>query len=93
MRTSNLDSNTYVWKEGLTEWKKIYMLEELKALVNTSHTEITESLIRNQIQTAFNQKLDSGKKNYYFSSDGYWHVYNAYLKIWTKQENVNILNP
>ena len=64
------------------------MIDELKELVNTSHTEITESLIRNQIQTSFSLKMDNGKKNYYFSSDGFWHIYNPFLKIWTKQENV-----
>jgi len=68
------------------------MIEELKDLVNTSHSEMTESIIRTQIQTAFSgQKFDPAKKNYYFSSDGLWHVFNPYLKIWTKQENVNDL--
>lgn len=75
----------------MSEWKKIYQIEELKELINTSHTEITESLIRNQIQTSFSvgkPEINSNKKNYYFSSDGYWHVYNPFMKIWTKQENV-----
>ncbi len=90
-RTNDLDSNNYVWKEGMTEWKKIYMLDELKDLVNASHSEVGESLIRTQIQNAISsQKFDSGKKNYYFGSDGLWHVYNHFLKIWIKQENVNL---
>ncbi len=75
----------------MTEWKKIYQIEELKEVISISHTEITESLIRNQIQTSFTigkQEINSSKKNYYFSSDGLWHVYNPFLKIWTKQENV-----
>jgi len=81
----------YVWKEGFPEWKKIYIVEELKELINISNSEITESIIRTQIQNAFTgQKFDPGKKNYYFSSDGLWHVYNPFLKIWTKQEHVMI---
>ena len=76
----------------MSEWKKIFQIDELKDLINTSHTEITESLIRNQIQTSFSigkPDINSNKKNYYFSSDGFWHVYNPFMKIWTKQENVN----
>ena len=76
----------------MSEWKKIYLIDELKDLINTSHTEITESLLRNQIQTSFTVgKPDANKKNYYFSSDGLWHVYNPFMKIWTKQENVKFI--
>jgi hypothetical protein len=91
VRTNILDSNSYLWKEGMEEWKKIYQIDELKSLVSSSNTEITESLLRNQIQESYSQKAENNAtQNYYFGSDGWWHVYNPVTKSWTQQETVRI---
>lgn len=92
VRTNEMDSNTYLWKEDMNEWKKLFQIEELRKLVNTTQTEINESFIRTQIQEAYNEKKEnSAVQNYYFGSDGLWHVYNYVNKIWTTQEKVNNL--
>lgn len=90
LRTNAIDSNTYVWKDGMEDWKKIYQLEYLKDIASTTHTEIQESLIRTKIQNSFNnlgQKIEnSAVDNYYFGADGFWHVFNPITKNWTTQE-------
>ena len=88
IRTNTLDSNTYVWKAPMSTWKKIFQVDELKELINSTHTEVKESLIRNQIQMAYEQNLEKQQsiENYFMSSDGFWHLYNPVTKEWTKQE-------
>lgn len=90
MRTNAIDTSTYVWREGMDDWKKIFQIEELKDIANVTHTEIQESLIRTKIQSSYNnlgQKIENSNiENYYFGSDGFWHVYNPITKIWTSQE-------
>jgi HIV Tat-specific factor 1 len=90
LRTNTIDSNTYVWREGMNDWKKLYQLNELKDIASTTHTEIQESLIRTKIQNSFNnlgQKIENNAvDNFYFGSDGFWHVFNPITKIWTTQE-------
>jgi HIV Tat-specific factor 1 len=91
MRTNLIDTNTYVWKEGMEDWKKIFQVGELKDIVNTTHTEIQESLIRSKIQASFttgtsHKSENNGVENYYFGADGLWHVYNPITKAWTNQE-------
>jgi HIV Tat-specific factor 1 len=93
MRTNSIDSNTYVWREGMEDWLRIFQVEELKDIVSTTHTEIQESLIKNKIQTVYatfgkgesasNNSID----NFFFGADGFWHVYNPITKVWTIQEN------
>jgi hypothetical protein len=91
MRTNFIDTNTYVWKDGMQDWKKIFQIQELKDIVNTTHTEIQESLIRSKIQASFNtatnhKSENNSVENYYFGADGLWHVYNPITKVWTTQE-------
>lgn len=91
IRTSIIDSHTYVWKEGMQDWAKIFQIEELKDYVNITHSEIAESLTRNKIQSLFSQKFDSTLENFYLSADGLWHIYNPITKTWSKQETVIIV--
>ncbi len=88
IRTNVLDSHTYVWKQGMTDWKKIYQIDELKDIIQHNHTEITESITRNKIQSAYLLNNNSSIENYYLGSDSLWHVYNPITKEWTSQENV-----
>jgi HIV Tat-specific factor 1 len=89
MRTNAINSNTYVWKDGMSEWRKIYELEELKDIASTTHTEIQESIIKTKIQNSFTlagQKIENNTvDNFYFGSDGLWHVYNPTTKTWSMQ--------
>lgn len=96
IRTNLIDTNNYVWKEGMEDWKKIYQVNELKDIVNTTHTEMQESLIRSKIQASYcsgnNLKSENNLiENYYFGADGFWHVYNPISKVWTTQETKPII--
>jgi len=91
IRTSMIDTNTYVWREGMEDWKKIYQVGQLKDIVNVTHTEMQESLIRSKIQASFStssslKSENNGIENYYFGADGLWHVFNPITKVWNTQE-------
>jgi hypothetical protein len=83
-----IDSNTYFWKEGMDDWKKLFQIDELKGIINSTQTEITESLNRTKIQSAYSLNKDSNVGNFYLGADGLWHVYNPISKTWTSQEEV-----
>jgi hypothetical protein len=87
-----IDSNTLVWKDGMGDWKKMYLVDELKEIICNTETEITESITRNKIQTAYAMNKDSKIDNYYFGVDGNWHVYNPLIKEWSTQDNVKYFN-
>ena len=91
IRTNILDSHTYVWKEGMSDWKKIYQIDELKDIVQHNHTEITESITRNKIQTAYSLNNNPSIDNYYLGADSLWHIYDHLTKEWTTQETVFIV--
>jgi HIV Tat-specific factor 1 len=92
MRTNTIDSNTYVWREGMDDWLRIFQVDELKDIVSTTHTEIQESLIKNKIQTLYanlskgENPINNSIDNFFFGADGFWHVYNPITKLWTLQE-------
>jgi hypothetical protein len=72
----------------MEDWKKIYLVDELKGIISNTETEISESITRNKIQTALAMNKDSNIENYYFSADGFWHVYNPITKQWIIQDYV-----
>ena len=76
----------------MENWKKIYQIDEFKEIISVSNNEIMESLMRSHIQTSLAQKLDkvNTNDNFYFGSDGFWHIYNPITKQWYKQSHVYI---
>lgn len=91
IRTNNLNSNSFVWKEGMSDWQKLYTVEDLKDLIITTSNEINESLLRNKIQTIFSQKdPPTHEDNFYLGIDGFWHVFDPKSKQWSTQVNVSI---
>jgi HIV Tat-specific factor 1 len=96
IRTNMIDTNTYVWREGMEDWKKIFQIGQLKDIVNITHTEIQESLIRSKIHASFStgsslKPENNGIENYYFGADGLWHVFNPITKVWSTQETKPII--
>jgi hypothetical protein len=72
----------------MEDWKKVFQIDGLKDLLNSTTTEVSESLLRNKIQTAYALNKDSTVENFYLGADGQWHVYNPINKIWSIQEDV-----
>ncbi len=87
LRTQQIDSSTYAWKEGFEDWQKIYQIEELKELILDNNSEMKDSINRNKIITMA-QKGDNYLENYFLAGDGLWHVYDLKTKTWSKQSQV-----
>jgi hypothetical protein len=70
----------------MNDWKKLFQIEGLRELLNSTETEIQESFTRNKIQTAYSVNKDSTLDNFYLGADGQWNVYNPVNKTWSVQD-------
>lgn len=87
IRTHIISSNTYVWRDGFSDWQMIFQVDDLKELIMVTNTEVQDSITRNKIMSKV-QKGDVYSENFYLGGDSYWHVYDLISKTWSKQEEV-----
>jgi hypothetical protein len=101
-RTSSIRSDTKVFREGMSEWKKITEVDELVQLLNIANTEVTPEVLkaREELKNMKTPLLSAAaaaslkQKEPYQSADGLWHTFDRGTQQWrTVKEDPRLAQP